>query len=240
MKTVAIISDDALNLLASVPEFGMGYYMSTGRLEPHGRALDCAIVGDKFVIPLQVNERFFSVEDLLAGTPFPIDDILPNQSLSFALSSALVHGAYTAPVVRNVSAVPRRAGKFVGAVSLLGSVKHTTAVRCYRYTRTAKDYRYSGSHLAYDTYLTTENDQRYANTGYAAVGRYALPCPVPAAFVHVYDIAPTTLFVGTVAPAYGQSGGGVELRTQSAPPASSTIASGFAATHVRTRPLDEY
>src|SRR2546421_104541 len=51
-----------------------------------------------------------------------------------------------------------------------------------------------------------------APSGFAAVGRYALPNVEPA--MYVYEIEPrpeTRIEFGTVAPAYGQAGGGVEV-----------------------------
>jgi hypothetical protein len=68
--------------------------------------------------------------------------------------------------------------------------------------------------LAKGTYLTTDRDRQYANTGFAVVGRYALPIPIPASNVFEYELpSGTTLAIGTVLPNYGQAGGGVEIRT---------------------------
>jgi len=65
--------------------------------------------------------------------------------------------------------------------------------------------------LAPGTYTTTDNDQTVVPSGLAAVGRFALPNTAPA--IHVHECTPalgTAILVGTVAPAYGQAGGGVE------------------------------
>ncbi|MFN8586870.1 MAG: hypothetical protein U0704_03635 [Candidatus Eisenbacteria bacterium] len=62
------------------------------------------------------------------------------------------------------------------------------------------------------TYGTTRTDRPLSPSGFAAVGRYALPNDQPAS--HVYAISPpagTPIHIGTVAPAYGQAGGGVEI-----------------------------
>jgi hypothetical protein len=69
----------------------------------------------------------------------------------------------------------------------------------------------TGAFLA-GTYATTANDEPMAPTGFGAVGRYALPNIMPASFVHALT-SPwgATIHSGTVAPAYGQSGGGVEV-----------------------------
>jgi hypothetical protein len=62
------------------------------------------------------------------------------------------------------------------------------------------------------TYGTTEADAKNVHTGAEAVARYALPDPKPASYVvTVRPHAPTPIQSGTVAPAYGQPGGGVEV-----------------------------
>ncbi len=61
------------------------------------------------------------------------------------------------------------------------------------------------------TYATPESEVPFAPTGFAAVGRFALPNNLPAS--HHYEIeapAATAVDFGTVAPAFGQAGGGVE------------------------------
>jgi hypothetical protein len=68
----------------------------------------------------------------------------------------------------------------------------------------------TGDFLA-GTYATTDSDFPLAPSGFAAVGRFALPNNLPAS--HHFQIeAPvgTPVICGTVAPAYGQAGGGVE------------------------------
>jgi len=62
------------------------------------------------------------------------------------------------------------------------------------------------------TYVTSATDATFAPTGYGNVGRYALPNLLPA--VYRFDItvsAGTQGLVGTVAPAFVQAGGGVEI-----------------------------
>jgi hypothetical protein len=66
------------------------------------------------------------------------------------------------------------------------------------------------------TYFTSWNDARFAPIGAAAVGRYALPNPNPAIFVSQIKIPPLlgssiSFLYGTVAPKFGQAGGGVEV-----------------------------
>jgi hypothetical protein len=69
------------------------------------------------------------------------------------------------------------------------------------------------------TYATSAMDAKLALTGYGNVGRYALPNLLPP--VYQFDITmptPTPAMVGTIAPAFGQAGGGAEIElTQGSP-----------------------
>jgi hypothetical protein len=83
----------------------------------------------------------------------------------------------------------------------------------YRYSAFTPDRRVdpiTGSFLA-GTYAAPESEVPFVPTGFLAVGRFALPNILPAS--HRYEIeapARTAVDFGTVAPAYGQAGGGVE------------------------------
>jgi len=62
------------------------------------------------------------------------------------------------------------------------------------------------------TYATTEEDSRAVATGEQAVERYALPNPTPATYRFRIDpTAGTQHQAGIVQPAYGHTGGGVEV-----------------------------
>ena len=68
----------------------------------------------------------------------------------------------------------------------------------------------TGDFLA-GTYACPESEVRFLPTGFAVVGRFALPVNLPAS-KHYEILAPigTVVDFGTVAPAFGQAGGGVE------------------------------
>ncbi len=61
------------------------------------------------------------------------------------------------------------------------------------------------------TYGTTYNDLKMVPSGFAAVGRYALPNPHSARYVFPILTASSPIYVGTVTPNFGQAGGGVEV-----------------------------
>ena len=91
----------------------------------------------------------------------------------------------------------------------------TTATRedlFYRLSAFRHDHRIGADGaVAPQTYTTTDSDMGEVPSGLAAVGRYALPSRLPAVFV--FAIAPppgTQVAYGTVTPANGLAGGGVE------------------------------
>jgi hypothetical protein len=81
--------------------------------------------------------------------------------------------------------------------------------------------RHDGSLLP-GSYVTSERDAEFVPSGFAVVGRYALPNPISAN--NRFDIvvaSGTSGLVGTVLSAFGQAGGGVEIElTNGAPPGS--------------------
>jgi hypothetical protein len=98
--------------------------------------------------------------------------------------------------------------------------------RFLRYSAYANDVRIlaDGSVLP-GTYVTTYDDgMTHVKTGRDAVRRYALPNPTPA--IHRYHLKPpepVTVRRGTVQPAFGQPGGGVEVIFETgSPPGTGT------------------
>ena len=75
--------------------------------------------------------------------------------------------------------------------------------------------------LSASTYVTTSNDAVHVNSGFSVVARYALPLPLAANHRIEYKIPKGTMIqVGTVAPNFGQAGGGVEVFLPETTPAS--------------------
>jgi hypothetical protein len=184
--------------LRELPETGMGYYLVSGRLdrEPE-RSL--VIAGD-LIVPASHTE-FVSISDLWNRGPFPEQEFR-----GVALTSVRT--------LTSTSTLPPGYAPTSGAVPLLGTITLTAPAAFYRLLMSPTDHRFKNGKLAKETYLTTDLDRRLVNTGFAAVGRYALPLPVPASYViaYVFPVG-TVLNVGTVQPNFGQAGGGVEVRT---------------------------
>lgn len=87
----------------------------------------------------------------------------------------------------------------------------------YRFSPYANDRRidFVRKQIHAGTYLAPDSERSFLSSGLAVVGRYALPTPFPA--VYMWRIQPpdgTQLNAGTVRPAFGQTGGGVEVVLQ--------------------------
>lgn len=82
----------------------------------------------------------------------------------------------------------------------------------YRFSAASQDKRVtaSGDFLP-GTYATTYADFSFVPSGFAAVGRYALPNPVSARFVFQITTYDRPTKMGTATPNFGQAGGGVEV-----------------------------
>jgi hypothetical protein len=62
------------------------------------------------------------------------------------------------------------------------------------------------------TYATTYNDLQMVPSGFAAVGRYALPSSLSAKFMYIIITDSVPQLIGTAVPNFGQAGGGVEVQ----------------------------
>ena len=87
----------------------------------------------------------------------------------------------------------------------------------YRFCAYFRDMRVDRNtgNLLPGTYATTYNDLHFVPSGFAAVGRYALPNPASAMFVFQIVTYDRPTMMGTAPPNFGQAGGGVEVLFQS-------------------------
>ncbi|HEY6320411.1 MAG TPA: hypothetical protein VJA16_02505 [Thermoanaerobaculia bacterium] len=198
--------------LAGYAEAGMGFYIVKGRIPGDDADREFLISGDNYLVPL-ADPKFFALADLLEGEAFPVPAVKPPSSSALAAAGQPTSLAITSALARHTATLPPGYQPAAGAVPLLGTATLGAPTPLYRYTGSPNDLRFTNGSLAQGSYLTTELDRGYANSGFAAVGRYALPLPVPASFVHVYVLPQgTTLRVGTALPSFGQAGGGVEVK----------------------------
>jgi hypothetical protein len=139
--------------------------------------------------------------------------VMSPQPSSFRLVESRISAVQT-------SSLPTSAGPRAALPSSL--VKHVSlAARrvFHRFSAFNPDRRVdpaTGSFLA-GTYAAPASEIPFVPTGFTAVGRFALPNNLPAS--HHYEIeapAGTSVDFGTVAPSFGQAGGGVEAYFASA------------------------
>ena len=183
-----------------MPELGMGYHF--------GMVQSSEGEGVEGVIVLNARFALTSIEirnaDRFAAPPFaPERLVVPSNDVSLFKSSfghlianmsiyasrSVLHASPAFPLLTNSSELLVRFSAFSGD------------------RRVSPD----GSVLP-GTYVTSERDAAFSPSGFAVVGRYAPPNMLPA--VHRFDItvpARTAGLVGTVVPAFGQAGGGVEI-----------------------------
>jgi hypothetical protein len=107
---------------------------------------------------------------------------------------------------------PRRPAYIYGHLPFDGTTQtRDVFYRCEHWLTSRRVLRATGDILA-GTYGFPESELRFVPTGFAAVGRYALPDLPPAC--RQYEIRPPSgykLRCGAAIPLYGQAGGGVEV-----------------------------
>ena len=174
------------------------------------------LLADGMLLPFEKLDDYASVASWL-------EDGAPEESSSREEVELMVETVYStrADAVAQLNNVDLPAGYIPqpGAIPLLGSVVLAADHVLYRYSWTSTDPRFQNGNLLPGTYFTSALDQFLTNTGFGAVGRYALPIPAPAVHLFQYHLpAGTRLKVGTVAPMFGQAGGGVEVQLDGSGP----------------------
>jgi hypothetical protein len=81
----------------------------------------------------------------------------------------------------------------------------------YRFAAFYRDKRVDPTGFKPGTYATTYNDLHFVPSGFAAVGRYALPNPASAQYVFQIVTFDHPDLMATATPNYGQAGCGVEV-----------------------------
>jgi hypothetical protein len=205
--------------LLSEDESGMGYQIVR------------AVVETKSILAFVFNAELLMTEEELAlfhGNPY--DYLLKRAvatSPSFELREVVKVADFEATAMGDGSTVvtaPRSVSKG-GPLAPSPLLRATTSADegFVRFTPYPDDRRVTAAGgVKRGTYATTMTDARFAVSGLAVAGRYALPNPAPAVYARTI-VAPKgiDISVGTVRPAYAQSGGGVEvLFDQDCPPGS--------------------
>lgn len=210
------LSAPAIDSLLALPETGMGFQLVEadcwGKLTPFiifnsELAVDLSavnlVIGDD---PSVILNNGLRIVDVLKGykqttisAPEPHSFRLIGSRVDVASEIASSKGAWSPQVAQSSSLVKR--------ITLAENrVFH-------RFSAFYPDKRINPKtgDFAAGTYATPDSEVPFVPTGFAAVGRFALPNNLPASYHYMIEApAGTTVAFGTVAPAFGQAGGGVE------------------------------
>jgi len=204
MAIYSLMKETSMRLLRE-PESGMGYQIISYRKE--------AIVIFNASLAISLNDlrsRKFKESDysLLSGDPeytskqaYEPLQLMDDFRISFSLfESELRTDQFGLSFTESVVAPP----DYV--------ISRTTPTSYYRYSAYYRDRRVDkdGNYIP-GTYATTYADMHFVPSGFAAVGRYALPNPASARYVFQIVTFDKPSLVGTATPNFGQAGGGVEV-----------------------------
>src|ERR1044072_9672892 len=194
----------AESLLIDAPESGMGfqifYYRNDLLL-----ALNATIV-----VPLYELLQYGRVRDEIAALFATGEELRPRLE-PFELSDSFTI-AFTQLATEGQQVPPGWSPPGVSSAPPPSVIPPTRPHSYYRFCAAPRDKRVDnrGNFLP-DTYATTFTDLPFAPSGFAAVGRYALPTPASARFVFQITTFDTPSLIGTATPNFGQAGGGVEV-----------------------------
>lgn len=200
------ISTSAVELLIQNPESGMGYQVI--RYEGEFVVIFNATIG--ITLPhLLSNELSATDLELFAGNPDNVAEA-PIEQLQLFDRVDLAYSDFQRQF--RFSGVPIRSSDIVGRPppGMLASNRPYPFFRFCSYWRDKRVDPITGDFLP-GTYATTYNDLPFVPSGYAAVGRYALPYRTSARWIFPLVTYDKPTLMGTATPNFGQAGGGVEV-----------------------------
>lgn len=198
----------------------MGYHFVRARWKSNATT-DFLVLGSTYAVPLRPEGELTGVVELAAHGR--IDEFGKN---SFIEGSLVITEDYStnpdvarASLVNGIMSASSAPSASFSSASIpppgatLTVKKTTSGSDAYvRFSYTRHDPRIGATGvIAAGTYATTMRDGASITSGLSAVGRYALPVPLPAEFVFVLlPPAGTNVHFGAAVPYFGQAGGGVE------------------------------
>jgi len=201
---VYLTSESASRRLVELPESGMGFQVFRFR-QDYLVAFNATIV-----IPLaelREPEAYSDLERFLAEDEE--ERLMPRELIELDGEFSLAFSQLD-PSIRD----PRVGLTSPDAVSgpSLSLLRTKRPISYFRFVSTPRDRRVnSNGDFVPGTYATTFSDLPLVPSGFAAVGRYALPNPASARFLFQITTYDRPTFMGTATPNFGQAGGGVEV-----------------------------
>ncbi len=212
-----MLSDDSVLALLGLPESGMGFQFVAG--QSNGRralllVFNSELAYDISYLPLAESQdpatillNGTRVVDAISRAPMVVGRPEPH-SLSLITSRVVAKvGPPTAPSVSSPVV------QVAQPSSLVKSYTPSANRLFHRFSAFNPDRRVNPAtgDFAPGTYAAPDSEVPFVPTGFAAVGRFALPNVQPASHHYVIKApAGAAVAFGTVAPAFGQAGGGVE------------------------------
>jgi len=196
------LTDSETKMLLAQPETGMGYQIVEGTTRDDKKKRGIAYNAELF---FEENE---SRSMLRTESYSKVLNLAAKSSGEF--KSLQVLSRSTAPI----SLTERKAAIAKGGPAKDQPIEKTKAGEVFkRFSAYQNDNRRrSDGSWSAGTYATTEEDAKNVKTGKEAVARYALPNPDPACYVFTgRPDKDTSIQRGTVEPAFGQPGGGIEV-----------------------------
>lgn len=214
MTLFRVADSEALYLATKYPESGMGYQIFDATWSRIEARFFLALNGE-FVIPFSSRTELrielgrlgsLGLEEIQQHASlisFDAEPQLAAQQLGWRLATSLLDPSIqTDPALRAIITTQEVVG-----------VRLVDEPRLYvRYSAFPNDRRVlSDGRFVPGTYATTFNDASMTPSGFAAVGRYALPISIAAQFLFPIVTDASPIYIGTATPNYGQAGGGVEV-----------------------------
>lgn len=203
------LSSEQIRELVNQPETGMGY-----------QYVEASMSNFSTIPGVVLNSEVFIPEE-------KIEKIMGSRFLTY---SAILNEAERPGYIRKIKVIGRGRlhlgetkyfAKSAGVPASQATLSSTDKDQIFKRFSPYKNDRRIGENgsLLPGAYATTEDDAKNIKTGTDAMNRYALPSDEPA--IYVFTIQPpekTPVRVGTVEPANGKPGGGVEVLFENGSP----------------------
>ena len=209
-----LLGKDSTEALLKLPETGPGFQIVVDHLKPE--ALPLLIFNAEVMIEFTSIEGISSESDSMFSNGLLVVNALLNQCRD-AISSSQLNNfklqsiRIESPGSHISSTTPKY--PLVTSSTIVKTLILNNPLKFHRFSPFYPDRRIdqkTGNFLP-GTYVTPDSEVALTPTGLAAVGRFALPYTSPASWHYVAEASVgTTVSFGTVAPAFGHAGGGVE------------------------------
>jgi len=211
---ISKLSKDDQKRLAKEPETGMGFQVVFGSVG--GKEGRFVVLASLLVLPAreaaELEEAFEELSEHGAGE---IEEA-PAQRAQVSGSLSVIEARLPDPRVvaaRSQLAPQQATPPLVPKTALVVTRRSAVPEAFFRCSPRKKDPRVDPKtgDFARGTYAAPWSEIPLVPSGFAAVGRYALPNPFAARRIYPIVTDTTPQLVGAAAPAFGQAGGGVEV-----------------------------